>query len=207
MLHNLEDVCRHLDASTDTNEDLSHSVYESTECGAWAKVIERPKVEKREETWSVHYANVDGWMAVSASRDGAAAEFSAMPKNVRDYFLIGAEHQEIRTNSLPELAAGRSGFDETAKLVGEYLVGVEHVFLVGSIVEGTDAEVSEQVVLPAEASAIDAAVQSVEEAVDDLWGETHGCEGCAKLQGLEWEPGATRIEEECPDCGGDGIAI
>ena len=208
MLTNLADVCAHFEASEVTNESLSRRVYKNTSCGAWAKVIERPRLETREETWGVRYANIDGWTVVSASRDGTAVELSALPKNVADYFLIGAEHQAIRTNSLPDLAKGDSAYTATEKLVGEYPVGVESVFLVGSIVEGTDAEVqAEEVVLPADESAVDAAVQAVEDGATEIWTDTHGCEGCAALAEEPWQPGATHVHEDCKQCDGTGMVV
>lgn len=76
-------------------------------------------------------------------------------------------------------------------------------FRVGSIVEGTDAEVpAEEVKLPCTEEDVDRAVESVEAAANDIWLASHGCAGCDKLTG-----GDGAVHPECPDCGGNGTVI
>lgn len=210
IIATIEDVADHLGAGHPTTESISRAVYKNTDCGAWAAVETRAKVEKRTETWRVRYARVEGaWQVLSAERDGTPVEFSAMPLSVRNYFYVtpcanGAHFEAV----LKELAGPASDYEAAATEPWEYPVGQEVVFRCGSIVEGCDGEVfASPVTLPCAAKDIDAAIQYVEDEAALLWDQTHGCEECARINGHEWEPGATVVLTECAKCGGHGIAI
>ena len=85
-------------------------------------------------------------------------------------------------------------------------IGTHTVFVVGSIVEGVDEEVPPvHVYLPCTSYDLDAAVKAVESEADFIWKNTHGCEECAKRNG--WDFPGCAVDEDCPECGGDGVAI
>ena len=81
---------------------------------------------------------------------------------------------------------------------------------VGTIVEGTDAapemEWLDLLTYAEDEDAsrliadFDAAVQRIEDAAQDIWNETHGCDECVKH-------GGTAVDPNCPSCGGEGVAI
>ena len=96
---------------------------------------------------------------------------------------------------------------------------------VGSIVEGVDnldlKEPERDLMVYTEdkdpAQARDdfyADVECINKAADDVWRQTHGCDGCAKLwvaegfdpRGGEWA-GYVAVHEKCPDCAGDGVVM
>ena len=86
---------------------------------------------------------------------------------------------------------------------------------VSSIVEGWDEGVpeitikwdplnNEPVVMSAE---FWKAVHDVGAAASVLWDETHGCDKCADLHGLDWERDTIPVHEDCDVCLGEGVAI
>ena len=145
-------------------------------------------------------------------------EFSALPEGVREYFLLRPEDAAMRDEYLNSLAfwPGAATHDCFDTILVPYEIGTETVFRVGSIVEGTDAQVKpEEVRLPATGEDIDYAIGLVEERARDLWDATHGCEECGRLHALRfsitdeyvWEPGATEVHLECTKCDGMGVSI
>lgn len=95
--------------------------------------------------------------------------------------------------------------------------------LIGSIVEGVDAEASPvpvrlddirskrsksgNVTAHSLRSAFGAAVRAVNDEAKDIWFDTHGCEACLAHWEDEGIPGATAIWTECPECDGQGTII
>lgn len=75
---------------------------------------------------------------------------------------------------------------------------------VGSIVEGVEqcAE-TRHLTFPFTEHDWDDAVQAVEDDVDQIWAETHGCDQC----GTETETGHIPINPDCSGCGGHGTVI
>jgi len=209
ILSTIEDVANYLGANRADNESISRCVYKGTSCGAWAEVIEETAFEIKKETWSVRYAKVENiWQAISAERDNTPVEFSAVPDNVREYFMLNGKY-DLEYN-LQELANGSSDFTCTENLDAKYPNGVRLIFAVGSIVEGIDAEVQpEYVSLPAKGSEIDDAIARVEAAAKDLWHETHGCEGCASRLSIDFDfnVGHIPVVIDCSECNGYGISI
>lgn len=183
MLNNLRDVAEYLgvdvgadDTDERVNERLSRRVYKDTECGAWAKVVTRPVLVTEPQSWTARYAKVDGvWTLAGLSRDGQPHEFSVHGGQVRGYFFWdGADLQEF----LEGIAFGQSDFTSTETLDIVLPNGSKTVFVVGSIVEGSDAEVWPiEVTLPCPESSIDAAIEAVEAEADRLWREANPVEG------------------------------
>ena len=111
-----------------------------------------------------------------------------------------------------ELYCDTLGTWEDLEKSGRY---VTHL-LVGSIVEGVE-ETTETIVVPVLPYAPEAgkslarafmeAVGIVERQADAIWDATHGCEHCAELQGIEFEPGDVPVMETCPECLGMGIVL
>jgi hypothetical protein len=179
MLSNLRDVAEYLgvdvgadDTDERMGERLSRRVYKDTDCGAWAKVVTRPVLVTEPQSWTARYAKVDGvWTLAGLSRDGQPHEFSVHGGQVRQYFFWdGADLQE----HLQMLSAGRSDFTCTDTIDVQIQSGTEMVFVVGSIVEGSDAEVAPvEVTLPCPELSIDAAIEAVEAEADRLWREAN----------------------------------
>jgi hypothetical protein len=94
---------------------------------------------------------------------------------------------------------------------------------VSSIVEGTDAEVPARTLEDAkvfvDAEAFWAAwytlVGGINAEADEIWMQTHGCEGCVVLwhadgvdtEAMSAEYGGIVVRDECPICGGKGEVI
>lgn len=86
----------------------------------------------------------------------------------------------------------------------------------GSIVEGCDQGATPRVLVwPFKAEAFWGALTEIEQEVDKIWKETHGCEKCASLHGglneagemVEGADGATPVHANCDECHGEGVAI
>lgn len=91
-----------------------------------------------------------------------------------------------------------------------------HGVRIGSIVEGSDAEINEpDLMFPFTEHQWDEAVRHVEDVVTEVWNRTHGCETCFKLtlaesghQGsYEDHVGEVEVRADCPDCNGKGAVI
>lgn len=93
-------------------------------------------------------------------------------------------------------------------------LGVYGVTL-GSIVEGSDAEVNGKgLYFPFTDSDWSDAVEDVEAEVTRIWNETHSCEGCWKLTAKDTgskssfeDVGTVEVRADCPECGGNGVVI
>ncbi|CAB4126781.1 hypothetical protein UFOVP75_32 [uncultured Caudovirales phage] len=166
QLASLADIADYFGAFKPTNESLSRRVYKDTECGAWAKVITRTKVDGKVENWQVRYARVDGvWTVIDCNCTGIARNWSDVPAEVRAYFWPNAE--EVNTY-LSETCPSAVEHTESAHILVKYIDGEENVFIVGSIAEGTDAEFARQLVLPATPQEVDDAIKDVEMWANDV---------------------------------------
>lgn len=219
-----EDVFNHFGADYDpekpleeNNRWLSRRTYKDTSCGAWAKVDSRPGIENCRGFFSAHYAKVDGiWELVCILRH---RPLHPEPENmglnvhadVRRYFWpdgVDVGMQEF----LNEKAGGHFFWDSPKEdIEWKQPTGESRLeFICGSIVEGTDAEVTAQpVTLPCSPADLDATIKWVEDEVQSIWNQTHGCEGCEKLAEKEYGKGCWegQVMADCPECGGDGACI
>lgn len=218
----IEDVFNHFGADYDeaksleeNNKWLSRRIYKDTACGAWGKVEEYPEQEKKRGQYHATYQKQEGvWemLCIFERKFDAldtAHELSAYPKEVREYFWTPeAGMQEF----LNEQAQGHNVWGTQVEAI-EYRVKTGKTviqFECGSIIEGSDAEVNASpVTLPCTPEDLDAAIQYVEDEVQTIWNNTHGCDGCQKL--CEQEHGAGSwggaVHPECPECDGDGVPL
>lgn len=163
----------------DANARLSRRVYKSTDCGAWARFEEPGLRSSGSERWicSCRFYKLDGvWTRGNLERDGVAVEWSTVPAEVRDYFWIdgGVGVGEWLDETYP----GR--VDVTCEATVDVRTWEPHggVFVIGSIVEGSDAEVWPiEVYLPCEEEEIDRAISDVESEADRLWREANADPG------------------------------
>jgi hypothetical protein len=223
------------------NSRLSRRIYKATSCGAWAKVVLETQHERKDQEWTAEYVRtedkgrIDGkWRVVSyRGPDDAAPRIVAdpaylypitgtmpPPQDVIDYFW--PDGVEMYTY-LDERFPGQDKATVTETLTLRVPLGMRYVFRVGSIVEGTDSEWETSVVLPCLSDALDDAVQEVEAWAQEVWDDSHGCEGCAAKQDEDAVPihcidnviAGERaaydiggpVHPKCPDCKGHGIAI
>jgi hypothetical protein len=192
-LATLADVALYLGANEPTNESLSRRVYKDTDCGAWAKVEEGTQVlRKRMQEWvATLRVGINGVHVVKLRRVGyGATELEKVPPRVREYLQVAEGQRSLTTLTREdfdglkedESQGGGEGVlrvtvrSELEK-VATFRVEVPQTrqglyFLCGSIVEGSDAEVTAAPVwLPCKPEEIDTALQYVEEEADRIWDE------------------------------------
>ncbi len=84
---------------------------------------------------------------------------------------------------------------------------------VGSIVEGVDWDTPTHTLTPGEYLAmeegdlerwLDRNIEEVEVEAQEIWDETHGCDGCGPE---DPETGYIPVRPDCPRCGGSGEVI
>jgi hypothetical protein len=211
----IEDVFSHFWATWEPESDLkrnndllSRRLYKDTDCGAWASITPPGlrQVGKRQETWTCYFRKVDGiWERGMFSFNGDRVIDSKVPRAVLEYFWPPFDSivPPVTDNGMQEFLAleakGRSSFELTDTVDLPIMEPHNGIFLVGSIVEGTDAEVTASpVYLPCEAKDLDDAVQYVEDETSLVWNQTHGCDDCGMDGG---------INPDCETCGGEGEII
>jgi hypothetical protein len=204
-INTIEDLFRHFGVDFDpkdmdkNNRSLSRRLYKDTDCGAWARVAlpGTKKVGSRPETWTCSYRKVAGiWERGLLLFDGDPVLDSKVPAAVLSYFWPAeVDVQE----TLQDLAEGRADFQLTETIDVPVLKPHGGVLTVGSIVEGTDAEVvASPVYLPCKSEELDVAVQYVEDECASIWDATHGCDHCGA-------DGA--INPDCESCKGAGAIV
>ena len=211
----IEDVFNHFCATWEPEDDLkrnndllSRRLYKDTNCGAWASITPPGlrQVGKHQETWTCHFRKVDGiWERGMFSFNGDRVIDSKVPRAVLEYFWppFDSITPPVTDNGMQEFltleAKGRSSFELTDTVDLPIMEPHNGMFLVGSIVEGTDAEVTASpVYLPCEAKDLDDAVQYIEDETSLVWNQTHGCDDCGMDGG---------INPDCETCGGEGEVI
>jgi hypothetical protein len=215
----VEDVFAHFGADydeaqllEDNNRWLSRRIYKDTSCGAWGRIEQYLEREKRRRQFRATYQKQEGvWELLSISECEFGCDFPVYdcPEEVRDYFWSPADGMQEFLN---EQAQGHNLWCTSIETVDYQVVTGRTVmeFQCGSIVEGCDAEVDASPVrLPCAPDDLDTAIQYVEDEVQRIWNDTHGCDGCQKL--CEQEHGAGSwdgaVHPECPECDGDGVPL
>jgi hypothetical protein len=158
-----------LDAfDVDSEKMMSRRVYKSTDCGAWASFGKKDVTSKVK--WSVSYAKIEGiWQILSCAREGIDVELSSMSKSARDYFWNDPDE----VAEFLESSSGGATHVEFSNEVDE-VVGHVDVFLCGSIVEGSDAEVGPyHVDLPCNMEDIWGVIKAVDSDACYLWDTYH----------------------------------
>lgn len=186
---------------------LERSLYKYTDCGAWGKVVREAVFERHKGKWTGVYSRCQGEWLLNGVKDESGALSTAVPPEVQDYFWPkDLDYTELQQGLDQVLGTEGMEVEHAENLQWSVKTGERWVFIVGSIVEGTDVEVDPwRVPLPCQGHQLDEAVAGVEAEAQRIWNDTHGCEECGKRNGWPW-PGCA-VDEDCPECGGDGISI
>ena len=181
-INTLEDLFDHLDAHWHEGDveaskrSLSRRVYKDTECGAWATfgMPGERAVSHESQTWTGRYAKIDGvWEMLLPLRDGVPCEASTMPQAAKEYFWPS----DLQPSDLDDLAKGAASLTLTETIRVPVMAPHAGSFVVGSIVEGSDAEVPpETVFLPCSPEDIDRAIAGVNDEACRLWDEANETE-------------------------------
>ena len=112
------------------------------------------------------------------------------------------DNEELQ-EAIAEIANGRSDFVETYTFdnIRRPTGKQEITFHIGSIVEGIDATVDDEVTLPTTKSDLRLLVEDIESRAQELWDETHGCAACGEESPMT---GYRPINPECQRCYGEG---
>jgi hypothetical protein len=82
---------------------------------------------------------------------------------------------------------------------------------VSSILEGVEEKTSTHIIKlsePTPAKKLRKAIELIEEEAEDIWQNTHGCEGCAKLNGQSLNSEEyTPVNINCKKCCGEGCCF
>jgi hypothetical protein len=217
VINTIEDLINHFHADFYPDDldrslrSLDRRIYKDTGCGAWAKVSQpgTRATGSHKESWTCYFRKVDGiWERGMFSFNGDRVIDSKVPRAVLEYFWPPFDSivPPVTDNGMQEFltleAKGRSSFELTDTVDVPVMVAHQGMFLVGSIVEGTDAEIdADPVYLPCSEDDLDAAVKYVEDEATSIWNETHGCEGCN-----DGSYGGT-VDPDCKSCGGHGAVL
>lgn len=181
---------------------LSRRIYKDTSCGAWARFVSPGKRRggKVKEKWTCSYKKTgDDWRPVSFSdANGNVVQEADLPLDVFDYFFPDVDSISAY---LSEEHPGKEELTISEEVEVYTYIPHNGAFLIGSIVEGVDAEVSPvEVFLPCKGEDLDEAVKWVEDEAQRIWDETHGCSACNE----DGEDGGS-VNPECKECGGHGV--
>lgn len=242
MIRNAEDLANVLGASDATEKSLSRRVYKGTDCGAWLALVELSRSGKpRQEKWQVRARlGVGGRIHFHARRNSkgpwlTGGTVGSIPHYVLDFLNAapGKHYAECGVTAdyrdwadfcdlvgqspdarvQPKARVGKLGLQFILTVEGRGPSSTRPGIRVGSIVEGVDqcAE-SEELAFPFSEKRFRAAVQSIEDQVDEIWKSTHGCKECARLYEIDWEaPGTDSgycpVHPDCKVCGGTGTIL
>lgn len=194
--YNIADLLAHLNCADASA--LERRVYKSTECGAWV-AIEAPGKDKcgmRAQTWSARINNgIAGPRVLSVRRKGRRAiDPTTAPGYVRDFLLMNPDRRmRLDWGELPTAGNGREilstrtagatqrvvTFKVDAPIERPHAGGVR----LGSIVEGSDAEVAPVLLrFPFTLDQWEAAIEAIEDEADRLWREENGDENDDRIE-------------------------
>jgi hypothetical protein len=214
----------------ENEERMSRSIYKGTACGAWLTLIPPGTrvTGKRYEDWLGIFARrQDGKpclvQAAKANKEDPKATLTWLPpdqcpEGVRFFCEVEAGSPsaqgewpmnitwgELVQVSVPHTMMGQR-IGDLKEVVIEEKAPHTGGFVMGSIVEGTDAEVTgDEVYFPTDEAAVAAYVQWVEDEVQGIWDSTHGCPACFGGDGDSGRCGP--VDPDCKVCGGEGIVI
>lgn len=191
----ITDLLAHLGCA-DLN-DLQRRVYKTTECGAWV-ALEAPGRDKcgmRAQTWAARINNgILGPRVVSVRRKGRRAiDPTTAPAYVRDFLLMNPDNRmRLDWSDLPDrptdyiLSVTTAGsiqrivtFKVDAPIERPHAGGVR----LGSIVEGSDAEVAPVLLrFPFTPDQWEAAIEAIEDEADRLWREENSTENDDRIE-------------------------
>jgi len=216
-IRSLKDVASHLGANDSTEASISHRVYKDTDCGAWVEEVEPgvDEVGKRKETWTALInPSIVGPTVIKTRKNGCRSmDPLGAPKYVKDYLCMEktrhiegeknfdefVDRLHLSPDAVKNMVPRGIGILVTFEVEAPVLKKHRGGILIGSIVEGTDAEVTPRRLLyPFDDTDLDDAVKCIEVEAQHIWNETHGCEHC----GLD---GA--INPNCNFCHGEGAIL
>jgi len=88
---------------------------------------------------------------------------------------------------------------------GAWIVREDCRVIVGSTVEGADAEVQPiRLDYPFSPQQYWEALEALESEADLIWKSTHGCDTCAKILGYGSDE-LCPVASDCPECKGEGV--
>jgi len=189
------------------NQLLTQRVYKDTACGAWAEVVQDDQLAMASQRWSGVYERLDDgyWRLVRVERVGKPhpRDLDRVEEYVHEFFAIGSDDTEVQDRLFA--AAGEATLCTLTETLEVPIRPPEaFVFRCGAGIEGIDQTTTVQVVtLPCSEAEVRAAVDAVESEADELWAQTHGCDGC----GPENEIGYRSIDPDCAACTGLGVIL
>lgn len=183
-----QDVLDHYDARDE--DHLSHRVYKTTNCGAWAKFVTQDEVVSQEtQDWTVILTKgINGIHLVGASRGTTLGEViptDQLPKEVKEYCLLfdpGTKTEltisefETLTSSETETVLEANPLRLVMAVKVDFVVTrPRDGLLLGSIVEGSDAEIEGRFLgFPFTAAELHHTISDIESEADFLWREANG---------------------------------
>ncbi len=218
MIRNLADLAEHLGCDP-TEASVARRVYKDTACGAWFKEALHQEASTSRRRWSasVHHSIAGPVLTGFRPEHGRTVAPADAPAEVRQFF----QAKEVRAglwivDGMTWDEVTMAGDPCKVQLVRQDLLRLTApvevrrarqrlAVLVGSIVEGVEAEVEpDPLPYPFTAGQWEATVQAVEDRADEIWKETHGCEQCfGRTDGEASGP----VDPDCPGCHGDGIVL
>ncbi len=162
---------------------LRQHFYRTTECGAWAEIVEETvPAERKRGTWTAHLSRGVGARYWTLERIDYGSKSSVKPEvylmappEVRDFIKI--EVQELNERATTgSLGVGLDGERMSASYDLTWTeTKVEKFFRIGCVVEGSDKEVGPYTIhLPTTLGAIEETVELVESEAEVMWQEIRG---------------------------------
>jgi hypothetical protein len=183
-----QDVLDHY--GVENEQQLDRRVYKDTACGAWARFVTRNKVVRTwEERWqaTLQKGLADRVYVNRVIRDGGEndplAAQRGIPDEVKQYLgiknargLTDIDHKGFNdlTNQGDEVVTVNSPISKTVV----FTVTLNETrdtegLLIGSIVEGSDAEVERYLEFPFTETQLNVTIADIEAETDELWDDAH----------------------------------
>jgi hypothetical protein len=198
MLTNHAELADYMGASRVTEDSMSSRLYKDTECGAWLVLLHPKQLLKlRTEVWTMCLRqSIVGPVCLGLRKRGETKLTpEAAPSEVRDFMDLEfcGGHWLVPKSAVIEdpwhfFLAGPKDCKVTRRGSRLYVTTKVEVpcsggemlsagVRIGSIVEGTDAEVPPvELRYPFSEEDWEKAVQKIEEGAQEIWNDTHGCE-------------------------------
>lgn len=204
-------------------EDRNHAekhVYKGTDCGAWIEFQEPGVVRStKKERWTVRLRlSIAGIIAMSVRKahGRSITRIEDLPAQVLEYLHLDQGAKTPAMKRRVDIGDSKSGeffrtlegrMRGTTKVHSFEINGTRKFrggIVLGSIVEGIDACATPvELEYPFTEEEYYNALQQVEDEVNYLWEQTHGCDDCD----IEGEFGGNAINPDCKTCHGEGTIL